>query len=155
MWSLNKKSRSERFVSWAVINDTLKILISSDRVRLIEKGSGNKVLKEIMLDNVGKCECVYKNSESSIEHILVIEVHDTLPRDGAMVRRDSVTATRDSVTATRDVVKAPRDSVRMMPYSSPRLTCNSAKTALKISQDIQYAIGLRRKAAFFVSCDSR
>ena len=122
MWSLNKKSKSERFVSWAVVNDTLKILISSDRVRLIEKASGNHVLKEIMLDNIGKCECVSKSSGKNTEHILIIEVHDNTPPDAAKLR----------------------------PYSSPRLTCNTAKTALKISQDIQYAIGLRRKAAFFV-----
>ena len=124
LWKLNRKSREERFISWCVVNTRLKILVSSERVRLIERESGNKVVKEIMLDSIGQCLYVPRNNGGTTEHNLAIQIYDTLPPPGVF---------------------------NMAPDSCPKLNCNSQKTSLKISQDIQYAIDLKREAAFLVS----
>ena len=124
LWKLNRKSRDERFISWSVVNTQLKVLVSSERVRLIERESGNKVVKEISLDTIGQCAYLPRNSGGSTEHHLAIQIYDTLPPPGV---------------------------VNLPPDSCPRLNCNSQKTSLKISQDIQYAIDLRRETAFLVN----
>ena len=126
LWKLNRKSRDERFISWCVVNTQLKILVSSERVRLIERDSGNKVVKEILLGSIGQCVYLPRNNGGTTEHHLAIQIYDTLPPPGV---------------------------VHMSPDSSPRLNCNSQKTSLKISQDIQYAIDLRREASFLVSSE--
>ena len=124
LWRLNRKSRDERFISWSVVNTQLKILVSSERVRPIERESGNKVVKEISLDTIGECVFLPRNSGGETEHHLAIQIYDTLPPPGVVNRA---------------------------PDSCPRLNCNSQKTSLKISQDIQYAIDLKRETAFLVN----
>lgn len=104
------------------MNEGYKILISSERVRIISRESGNVVVKEIPLDKIGQCVYKPRQTETGAEHQLCIEIYNEVPPEG----------------------------VRHQPDHTPRLACRSQKVSLKISQDIQYAIDLRRDGGYLV-----
>ena len=124
LWRINKKSPSEFFISWSVLNKSLKILISNTTIRVIERNTNLKIYKTIDLINVGECEYSSKVKESGRIHLLSISIYDNPPPIGH------------------------RSSFK--PSSRPTFMCQTEKISLKVRQDIQYAIDLRNEAAFRV-----
>lgn len=125
MWKLNQKSPHEKFISWSTINTQWKILISTQSIRIIKRGTRDEVAKLIELPNIGQCVYFAKEVEERVlEHYLAIDIFIEPPPPGQ-----------------KHLYK---------PDSSPRLRCTSAKVSLKVSQDIQYAIDQHYENLFIV-----
>ena len=133
LWRLNQKSPGERFISWCNVNKQERIIISSKRIRLVQRGGGgNKVLAEIAVNTVKQCRhnrsvVFAEEVNKSEKHYLTIEERED---PGLM-----------SLT-------------QRLNFSS-RLECSDEKTALKIIQEIHYAIDMRQEAEYCVSKTER
>ena len=129
LWRLNQKSPEERFISWCNVNKQERIIISSERIRLVQRGGGNKVLAEIAVNTVKQC----RHNRSTVfaeEGLRSIEKH--------------------YLTIEEKEDPGIMSLTQRLNFSS-RLECSDEKTALKIIQEIHYAIDMRQEAEFCVS----
>ena len=84
LWELNSKNCRESFVSWCVVNEQIKLLISSERVLIIQRNSGNHVRDNLSLAKVGQCTCTARDNK----HAIILELHETPPPPGVQQKPD-------------------------------------------------------------------
>ena len=133
LWRINRKSGGERFISWCNVNKQQRIIISSDRVRLVERGGSGRVIAEIAVSSVRQCR--HKRSVVFAEEVGVREEKHYL----------TIEEKED-----QSILSIPQ---RLNLVS--RMECSDEKTAMKISQEIHYAVDMSREAEFCVSKGDR